>query len=187
LLDPFVRTNHCSRQGRVGLSKIRPRGADTGATPRPRFGLLIELRDPHEQFRGTTFEMETVLTSEMRNAQPKVFYGWWVALTAALGLFLNTATIVVFSFGFFAKAIGQEFHGGRAEISLAFTIHNLTAALFIPLAGRLVDRYGPRKVLLPFKAGFGFILISSRFLSEAYGNCTLLWSQVAPERCPTRM
>jgi MFS family permease len=103
----------------------------------------------------------------MRNAQPKVFYGWWVALTAALGLFLNTATIVVFSFGIFAKAIGQEFHGGRAKISLAFTIHNLTAALFIPLAGRLVDRYGPRKVLLPFTAVFGLILISSRFLSEA--------------------
>jgi MFS family permease len=108
-----------------------------------------------------------VLTSEMRNAQPKVLYGWWVALTAALGLFLNTTTIVVFSFGFFAKAIGQEFHGGRAKISLAFTIHNLTAALFIPLAGRLVDRYGPRKVLLPFSAGFGLILISSRFLSAA--------------------
>ena len=103
----------------------------------------------------------------MRNERPKVFYGWWVALTAALGLFLNTATIVVFSFGFFAKAIGQEFHVGRAKISLAFTIHNLTAALFIPLAGRLVDRYGPRKVLLPFTAVFGLILISSRFLSEA--------------------
>lgn len=103
----------------------------------------------------------------MRNAQPKLFYGWWVALTAALGLFLNTATIIVFSFGFFAKAIGKEFHAGRAKISLAFTIHNLTAALFIPLAGRLVDRYGPRKVLLPFTAAFGLILISSRFLSEA--------------------
>jgi MFS family permease len=107
------------------------------------------------------------LVSAMRNARPKVFYGWWVALTAALGLLLNTATIIVFSFGFFARAIGQEFHVGRARISLAFTIHNLTSALCIPLAGRLVDRYGPRRVLLPATALLGLILISSRFLSEA--------------------
>ena len=111
----------------------------------------------------------------MRNARPKVFYGWWVALTAALGLFLNTGTIVVFSFGFFAKAIGQEFHGGRAKTSLAFTIHNLTSALFIPLAGRLVDRYGPRKVLLLFTALFGLILISSCFLSEAIWQLYLFY------------
>jgi MFS family permease len=96
-----------------------------------------------------------------------MFYGWWVALTAALGLLLNTATIIVFSFGFFARAIGHEFHVGRAKISLAFTIHNLTSALCIPLAGRLVDRYGPRRVLLPSTALLGLILICSRFLSEA--------------------
>ncbi len=103
----------------------------------------------------------------MTNARPKLFYGWWVALAAALGLFLNTATIIVYSFGFFAREIGQEFHVGRARISLAFTIHNLTSALCIPLAGRLVDRYGPRRVLLPSTALLGLILISSWFLSQA--------------------
>src|SRR5579863_4711785 len=103
----------------------------------------------------------------MRDTRPRVFYGWWVALTAALGLFLNTATIIVFSFGFFAKAMGQEFHVVRASISLAFTIHNLTSALFIPLAGRFVDRYGPRRVLLPSTALLGLILMYSWFLSPA--------------------
>src|SRR5579863_3237317 len=103
----------------------------------------------------------------MTGARPRLFYGWWVALTAALGLFLNTATIIVFPFGIFAKAMAQEFHSGRARISLAFTIHNLTAALCVPLAGRLVDRYGPRTVLLPFTAVLGLILVSGRFLSEA--------------------
>src|SRR5579863_1388803 len=103
----------------------------------------------------------------MTGARPRLFYGWWVALTAALGLFLNTATIIVFPFGIFAKAMAQEFHSGRARISLAFTIHNLTAALCVPLAGLLVDRYGPRTVLLPFTAVLGLILVSGRFLSEA--------------------
>ena len=96
-----------------------------------------------------------------------IFYGWWVALTAALGLFLNTATIVVFPFGIFAKAIGAEFHSGRASISFAFALHNLSAAGCVPLAGRLVDRYGPRKVLLPYTVILGLVLVSSEVLSRS--------------------
>ena len=99
--------------------------------------------------------------------RPRVFYGWWVALTAALGLFLNTATIVVFTFGIFAKAIGSEFHSGRASVSLAFTFHNLMAAVCTPVAGRLVDRHGVRRGLLPFTVLLALILISSSFLSNA--------------------
>jgi len=115
----------------------------------------------------------------MSEAEPRVFYGWWAALAAALRLFLNTATIVVFPFGIFAQAIIQEFHIGRATISLAFTFHNLAAAICVPLAGRLVDRYGPRRVLLPFTVLLSLILVSSRALSTAR------WQLYAAE-CPDR-
>ncbi len=101
------------------------------------------------------------------HTRPGVFYGWWVALMAALGLFLNSATVLVFTFGIFAKAIGQEFHTGRSSISLAFTCHNLTAAMCVPIAGRLVDRYGPRRVLLPCTIVLGLILLWSSALSSA--------------------
>jgi MFS family permease len=101
----------------------------------------------------------------MTDTKPKVFYGWWIVLMGALALFLSTVTIVVFSFGIFARAIAQEFHAGRAKISLAFTIHSLTAALCFPLAGRLVDRFGARRVLIPATTILGLILVCNRFLS----------------------
>jgi MFS family permease len=107
--------------------------------------------------------------------RPRMFYGWFVASTAALGLFLNTATIVVFPFGVFARAIGQEFHSGRARTSLAFTLHNLTAAICVPIAGRLVDRYGARRVLLPATILLALILASSIFISRAIWQLYLFY------------
>jgi MFS family permease len=74
--------------------------------------------------------------------------------------------MVVFSFAVFFKPLSQEFHSGRAGISLAFTLHNLMAAVSVPLlAGRLVDRYGARKVILPYTVMFALMLLSSKILS----------------------
>ncbi len=103
----------------------------------------------------------------MSERRPRVFYGWWVVLTAALGLglFLGSAPIIAFSFGVFLKSLSQEFHSGRTVISLAFTFHNLMGAISAPLAGRLVDGYGARKVILPCTVMFGLILLSSKACS----------------------
>jgi len=72
---------------------------------------------------------------------------------------------MVFSFGVFLMALGREFHSARAAISLGLTLHNLGFALCAPLAGRLVDRFGARRVILPSTAIFGTILLSSRLCS----------------------
>ena len=101
----------------------------------------------------------------MRGQRPRVFYGWWVVLTAAVGLCLGSPPILVFSFGVFLKALGQEFHSGRAAISLAFTLHNLISAVCAPLVGRLIDRYGARRVILPATVIFGSILVLSKILT----------------------
>lgn len=103
----------------------------------------------------------------MTSTRPKVFYGWWVTLTGSLGSFLGIVTVVVFSFGIFSKAIGREFHAGRAQVSLAFTILSLTSACCFPVTGRLVDKYGPRKVLLTATTILGLILMSSVFFTRA--------------------
>jgi len=93
-----------------------------------------------------------------------VFYGWWVVATAALGLCLGAAPIIVYSFAVFFKPLSQEYHAGRAAISFAFTLQNVAAALFAPLTGRLIDQFGARKIILPGTAIFGLMLLSSKLL-----------------------
>src|SRR5215470_18844360 len=100
-----------------------------------------------------------------RGRQP-VFYGWWVALTAALGLFFGVAPIFVFSFSVFLGAFTREFHATRAAVSLAFTLHNLVSAFTAPFAGRLIDRLGSRTVILPTTVIFGSLLVLSFFFTR---------------------
>jgi len=94
----------------------------------------------------------------------RTFYGWWIVLTSAVGLFWGVP-IAVYSFGVFLRPVMEEFHVGRAAVSLGFTVQLFVAALCTPWTGWLLDRFGARKVILPFTALFGAVLISNRFFS----------------------
>src|ERR1700748_2801937 len=89
----------------------------------------------------------------------KIFYGWGVVLTGGIGLLLCYAPIFVFSFGVFVRSFVEEFHSSRTQISLAFTLASAMVSVGSPLAGRLVDRFGARLVLLPSIGILGLLLI----------------------------
>src|SRR5690242_16087555 len=108
-------------------------------------------------------------------SRPRLFYGWWIVVICAVGLFLGPAPIVVFSFGVFLKPLSQEFHLGRGAVSLAFTLHNTIFACGLPFAGRLIDRFGPRRVILPSTFAAGLILLSSYFCSATISQLYLLY------------
>lgn len=110
-----------------------------------------------------TDSVETLQAATVRRG--KLFYGWWVVLTAGLGLGLGYAPIVVYSFGVFLKPLVREFHSSRASISLAFTLANLANAISSPLAGQSADRFGPKRVILLASSVFGIVLISSLLAS----------------------
>jgi len=105
-----------------------------------------------------------IASDNLTNQRVRIFYGWWVVATAALGLCLGAAPIIVYSFAVFFKPLSQEYHAGRAAISFAFTLQNIAAALFAPLTGRLIDRFGARTVILPGTMIFGLLLASSKLL-----------------------
>lgn len=115
---------------------------------------------------GYTGTLEPMTRSEAITRNPSaVFYGWWIVLASAVGLFWGPP-VVVYSFSVFLKPLMQEFHVGRGAISLALTLSLVAAAATAPLTGCLIDRYGPRRITLLSTAFFGVVLFLSRILAS---------------------
>src|SRR5690348_12318510 len=103
----------------------------------------------------------------------RVFYGWWIVAVSALGLFLGAASIIVYSFSVFLAPLAREFHSSRAAISFAFTLFALAGAPGALIMGRLIDRFGARKVVIVSTALFALALLSNELFSEKMWSFTL--------------
>ncbi len=88
-------------------------------------------------------------------------YGWWVLVACALIQFYLGGT---FFQGFSAlfNPIQDEFGWSYAAISLAYTFRGFESGLMAPVVGVVVDRFGPRRLLLVgvVIAALGFWLFS---------------------------
>jgi MFS family permease len=81
---------------------------------------------------------------------------WVKAFAAATGLVFSVGPIVQFSFGSFIKPVGESLHADRAGVSSALLLALCLSGLMTPVLGRLVDRFGLRRVALPAVALFAF-------------------------------
>ncbi|MEO8725068.1 MAG: MFS transporter [Acidobacteriaceae bacterium] len=113
----------------------------------------------------------------MTRKRPRLFYGWWIVATSALGLFLGPP-LYVYSFGVFFKSFAHDFHSSRAAISFAFTLLNTVGALCLLANGRLIDRFGARRVIIPATGLYALVLLSALALGNSiwqfYLFCALL-------------
>lgn len=106
----------------------------------------------------------------------KLFHGWWIVFVAAIGLSMGYGPIVTFTFGVFLKPLTQEFGWSRGQISQAFSLSLLVMSFAFPLVGRLVDRFGARKVIIPSVLFFGLGLMSLSLLSANLWYLYVLYS-----------
>jgi sugar phosphate permease len=74
-----------------------------------------------------------------------IFYGWVVLAVAFVTLVLGYAIRNTFSV--FYPTIVEEFGWGRGNTALMFSISIIVYGVMAPVAGSLVDRFGPRLVL----------------------------------------
>lgn len=98
----------------------------------------------------------------------KIFYGWWVAAACFLNLFAIVG-IMYYSFPVFYSPLIQEFHWSRAQVTAGFAVSIVVIGpLFGVSAGFLIDKLGPKRILL-----FGLAAAGAAFLG--YGFMSALW------------
>jgi predicted MFS family arabinose efflux permease len=90
---------------------------------------------------------------------------WAVLATCWIGLAFGFGSAAYVSFGLFVVPLSQEFGWGRGEISAGFTVMSLAVALLAPVAGSLIDRYGPRRLLLPAIVTFAAVMAAMSLMT----------------------
>ena len=91
-----------------------------------------------------------------------IFYGWWIVLASMSVLMIGSAFYWQ-GFGVFFLSLQEEFSTNRTAISGAIALSQLEGGMLGPVGGYLVDRFGPRRMMLIGASvmGSGFILLST--------------------------
>ncbi len=97
-------------------------------------------------------------TAGLLKRPKKVFYGWWIVLSGLIANFLSGA-MYTYGFSAFFSPISNELGWKRAVMSAPLGLSKLEGALFGPLAGYMVDKFGPRKLMF-----IGVILVGTGYL-----------------------
>lgn len=106
------------------------------------------------------------------------YYGWRVVLAACLGVMAGFGSLFVYTFSVFVKPLAAEFGWSREAISGGFAIAAVTLGLVSPLLGRWIDRFGPRRVILPcmsiYICGIASLALLRSGVWQFYVTCFLL-------------
>jgi sugar phosphate permease len=111
---------------------------------------------------------QRLIDFELTKKAMRVFYGWWIVLAAFLNLFFSVG-IVYYGFPVFYPSMVDSLGFSRAQLTQGFLLGFVVAGLlFGLLAGVLIDRLGPRRVILAgiWCVGLPLILM---------GSMTRLW------------
>ncbi|MBN7819661.1 MFS transporter [Bowmanella yangjiangensis] len=120
---------------------------------------------------------KTISAESGVSTKQNLYYGWWIVLAAIIGLAFGYSVIAM-SFGTFIKAFEADFGWSRGQISFGSTVIGITAILFFPYVGTLVDKYGVKRILVPSTLLFGFTIAAMSLLTPSiwhlYAMCVLI-------------
>jgi MFS family permease len=122
--------------------------------------------DPQREFAQVGGMSDTPAQSGRPRLQPA-----WLALGGAFTAFTVSAALM-HSYPVYLVAYIEEFGWSRAQTSLAYSVSQMVGGASSPFVGVLVDRLGPRRLLL-----LGSLLLVLGLAASAFANA--LWQVIA--------
>lgn len=112
----------------------------------------------------------------VRQKLSRIFYGWWIVVACFL-ISLLLGGFVVLGFTAFFEPIANEFGWSYVQISFAASLRGVELGLLAPLLGLVIDRWGPRRLMVAgtILVGLSLIFLSrTNSLTVYYGVFALL-------------
>jgi predicted MFS family arabinose efflux permease len=89
--------------------------------------------------------------------------GWLIIVASLFGVMLGLASIPFYTIGIFAPLLSREFGWSFADVMFGITVLSASMIVAGPLAGRIADRYGARRLTIVSTVLFSLALGSFAF------------------------
>ena len=136
--------------------------------------------------------MSETTTPQAANESSLRYAGWAVVAAAFAGVMVSFAPIVPYTFSLFLNPLHAAFGWKREAIGGTFALAAITVALVSPGIGLLLDRFPPRRIILPSILIFALALASrsaglDQTCSSSMSHFLCLdWSPMEPRSLRTR-
>ena len=108
-----------------------------------------------------------MVSLDPKSENSPAFPGWKVVMAAFIGVMVGFAGMVPYTFSLFLDPLQSAFGWKREAISRAFAVAALTVAFVSPFLGNLLDRFPPRRVILPCIIVFASAMASLSLLHHS--------------------
>jgi OFA family oxalate/formate antiporter-like MFS transporter len=110
------------------------------------------------------------MAADSKSQSDSIFANPWIQLVFGVICMASVANLQ-YGWTLFVNPIDAKFHWGRPAIQVAFTIFVLIETWLVPIEGYLVDRFGPRPVVI----GGGILVALAWMLNSVADSLALLY------------